>query len=140
MCFAVLRNRADAEDATQTAFLKAVERIDQLRVGDALAPWLCGIARRCAIDRTRATREIPVDEWPSAGLLDEPDPTSGLRQTEAVSLVTEALDGLEARDRLALVLSDAQGCDGETWRPRWGCVEPMHTSWSGGREAVSAGR
>lgn len=114
VCFAVLHNRADAEDAAQSAFLKAVERIGQLREGDALAPWLCGIARRCALDRIRAGRETPVDEWPAAGPVHEPDPSTGLRRSEAVSLVTEALDGLDARDRLALVMADAQECDGDT--------------------------
>lgn len=114
VCFTVLRNRADAEDAAQTAFLKAVERLDQLRDPDATGAWLCGIARRVAIDRIRAARETPVDDWPGVGPIIEPDPTSGLRRAEALELVVEALDGLEARDRLALVLADLGECDGDT--------------------------
>ena len=113
VCFAVLRNSADAQDAAQVTFLKAVESIGQLREGGALGGWLSGIARRAAVDRIRANRETPFDEWPTGEPADEPDPSSEIRRREAVALVSDALDGLEARDRLALVLADVHGYDGD---------------------------
>ncbi len=113
VCFSVLRNRADAEDASQATFLRAVERLDQLRDGRSLKAWLSGIARRTSIDRIRNSREAPVDDWPTGEPADEPDLAGGLSRRETIALVVEALDGLEVRDRLALVLADVEDFDGD---------------------------
>jgi RNA polymerase sigma-70 factor (ECF subfamily) len=42
-----------AEDAVQTALLKAWRRLDQLDRGQGAAPWLCTIVRNAAIDMLR---------------------------------------------------------------------------------------
>src|ERR1700680_1157988 len=52
-------NVADAQDLTQEAFIKALQRQDQLKDGDKAAHWLSRIATNTAIDflrrRGRAT-------------------------------------------------------------------------------------
>jgi RNA polymerase sigma-70 factor (ECF subfamily) len=51
----------DAEEVFQEVFVRAWERIGQLRHEEALRPWIGQLARRLAIDRLRAARrEAPA--------------------------------------------------------------------------------
>jgi RNA polymerase sigma-70 factor (ECF subfamily) len=40
----------DAEDVFQEVFARVFERLDTLRDGDALRPWIAQTARNCAVD------------------------------------------------------------------------------------------
>jgi RNA polymerase sigma-70 factor (ECF subfamily) len=96
----LLGNPADAEDATQEAFLRAFTRLDQYRTGEAFGAWLHGIARNCAIDVLRRRR-------PEADLLALGSPTDveglALASLEQAR-VRAALDRMSGRDRALLVL------------------------------------
>ncbi|QPC91900.1 RNA polymerase sigma factor [Mesorhizobium sp. INR15] len=73
----ILRNRADAEDAVQTAALRGLERLgsyDELRPFKA---WWFAILRNCCIDTMRRAQRRPT--WAMAGDVadersDEPAP------------------------------------------------------------------
>ena len=55
----------DAEDVFQEVFARVFERLDTLRDGDALRPWIAQTARNCAVDSLRRSgREMPVDVVP----------------------------------------------------------------------------
>jgi len=54
IAYSVLRNHADAEDATQEVFLRAVKHRGKLREIEDPRAWLARIAWRVAIDRHRA--------------------------------------------------------------------------------------
>lgn len=58
----LLRNRADAEDAVQQAYLLALKHFDSLRGGD-IKPWLLTILRNVCFKEfgRRARRETPSD-------------------------------------------------------------------------------
>jgi RNA polymerase sigma factor (sigma-70 family) len=61
-----------AEDLVQTAWLRLLERVEQLRDPDALGPWLCTIVRNEARRLVTRRREIP-----SVLVLDQrPDPAA----------------------------------------------------------------
>ena len=60
-CWGLLRDRDEAADATQDAFLVAAERLGQLRDPERLRPWLYAVARNAIVDNGRAKREPPVD-------------------------------------------------------------------------------
>jgi len=78
----------DAEDVFQEVFARVFERLDTLRDGDALRPWIAQLARRCSIDALRRSgREVPVAEPPEGG--DE-----GLARLDEAMSVRAALDGL----------------------------------------------
>ena len=78
----------DAEDVFQEVFARVFERLDTLRDGDALRPWIAQLARRCSVDALRRSgREVPVAEPPEDG--DE-----GLARLDEAMSVRAALDGL----------------------------------------------
>ena len=79
----------DSEDVFQEVFARVFERLDTLRDGDALRPWIAQTARNCAVDTLRRSgREIAVEELP-----DEPD--------ESLARLDEALTVHAALDRLS---------------------------------------
>jgi DNA-directed RNA polymerase specialized sigma24 family protein len=81
-CWSVLRDRDEAADATQDAFLVAAERLGQLRDPERLRPWLYAAARSQALRRARArSRGAPEEE-----MTELPDPASGPEQAAERSL------------------------------------------------------
>jgi RNA polymerase sigma factor (sigma-70 family) len=111
-CWGLLRDRDEAADATQDAFLVAAERLGQLRDPERLRPWLYAVARSQALRRIRArSREAPEEE-----MTDLPDPTTGPEQSAERSdlrqLVWDAAAGLSNRDRALLDLHLRHGLEG----------------------------
>ena len=78
----------DAEDVFQEVFARVFERLDTLRDGDALRPWIAQTARNCAVDALRRSgREIPVEEVPE-------DVDDGLDRLDEALTVHAALERL----------------------------------------------
>jgi RNA polymerase sigma factor (sigma-70 family) len=97
----------DAEDAFQEVFARVVERLDTLRDGDALRPWIAQTARNCAVDALRrGGREIPVDEVPEGAV-------EVLALLDEALTVQAALDGLSPDCREIL---DRFFCRDESYR------------------------
>src|ERR671911_299564 len=76
-CWSVLRDRDEAADATQDAFLVAAERLGQLRDPERLRPWLYAIARSQALRRVRARSRVAPEE----DMTDLPDTATGPEQS-----------------------------------------------------------
>lgn len=112
------RTREDAEDATQSALLKAAEHLDGFRREASLRTWLHRIAtNECRMLRRRKVL-IPLDELPELGAADADDrfraPDDG--NPELAALIAEsrrqvvsALTGLPGRYRTAVLLKDGFG-------------------------------
>ncbi|MGH9382734.1 MAG: RNA polymerase sigma factor [Vicinamibacterales bacterium] len=68
------RNAADAEDAVQEAWMRAVRGFGDFRGDSALRTWLIGIAIRCALEIGRRRRSLidldqkAPDRLPAAGV------------------------------------------------------------------------
>ena len=78
----------DAEDAFQEVFARVFERLDTLRDGSALRPWIAQTARNCAVDSLRrAGRDVVVDEVPDGT-------DDGLDHLDEALTVHAALDRL----------------------------------------------
>src|SRR5919197_453899 len=71
--YSLLRDREEAADATQDAFVTAAERLGQLRDPERLRPWLYAVARSQALARLRARRRTVTESEVS----DMPDPAGG---------------------------------------------------------------
>ena len=56
--YRIVRNVADAQDLTQEAFIKALQRQDQLKDELKAAHWLSRIATNTAIDFLRRNRHV----------------------------------------------------------------------------------
>ena len=101
--YAVLHDRAEAEDAAQEAFLRAFRSIGQLRDPAAFAPWLLqtvvNVARRAASRRARR---------PVAGLDAEPPD-----RREAHPEVLDAIATLPEGYQQVIHLHYTQGCSCE---------------------------
>ncbi|HYK50493.1 MAG TPA: sigma-70 family RNA polymerase sigma factor, partial [Terriglobales bacterium] len=116
---AVLRNEADAEDAAQEAFLKALTHIQQFRAEARFSTWLIQIAVNEALMRKRrAHAEImePVgekqDEEGAYTPRDFADwreiPSETLERKEIRSRLAAAVAALAEKYRQVFVLRDVQ--------------------------------
>ena len=111
--YRIVGNVDDAQDLTQEAFIKALQRADQLKDPKRAAHWLSRIATNTAIDHIRRHGRVnfcEVDELP------EPLRTAPSDSPEAILLRSErqvylerGLAQLTDRERTALVLRDVEG-------------------------------
>ena len=124
-CWGLLRDRDEAADATQDAFVVAAERLGQLRDPERLRPWPYAGARSQALRRVRARSRVAPEEE----MTQLPDPASGPEQAAERSdlreLVWSAAAGLSERDRALLDLHLRHGLEGAELGEAMG-VEPGH--------------
>lgn len=109
LCYRLLGDRAEAEDASQEAFLKAygnLERYDQDR---SFKTWLLTIASNHCIDRLRKRRMqfVSIDEPTPATLSlssDDPQPEQVSLRNEQSQYIQDLLNELEPDYRAAVIL------------------------------------
>lgn len=110
----LMRNRADAEDAVQECYLRALRNFDSWR-GPEIKPWLLAILRNVCYGELsrRSRRETPVDlaDYESASdqlVWQEPQalPDSGMLDRQQNAIVRQLIDSLPAQFREALVLRE----------------------------------
>ena len=122
--YLIVRDRQLAEDITQSAFIRAYERIGQFDSNAPFGPWfLRSVANDAikAVERVRRTRSLDTDvedDAPAIVLVDRsPGPEALLEQAEDASAVWALLGRLPAPQRAVTVLryfvglSDAEIAD-----------------------------
>ena len=119
LAFWLMRDRADAEDVVQDAYVRALRAFDGFHGGD-IRPWLLAIVRnvawRALSVRRRANNVIPIETAWTGGVEDEPlsipsgEPSAETRLIEAGDrvLLTRALDAVTPLFREALVLREVE--------------------------------
>jgi RNA polymerase sigma-70 factor (ECF subfamily) len=105
---AVLGNPHDAEDAVQNAFIRALERIDQLQPGSPFGPWFYRVLRSTALNLRRREALRSHDEIPASASAGS-NPARELDRGITRRTVLEALAGLPEMQRLAVTLYDLEG-------------------------------
>jgi RNA polymerase sigma-70 factor, ECF subfamily len=110
----VLRNRDDAEEVAQEAFLRAYQSFSRLRDRDRFRAWLVRIAWRLALDRIRASRRRTARE--TAVMVQEmnaPERTvEDIRASrEFEQRLSSAMELLPEKLRVVLVLGGIEGHD-----------------------------
>src|SRR5579859_7338215 len=113
LIYRMVGNVADAQDLTQEAFIKALQRQDQLKDLEKAAHWLSRIASNTAIDFLRRSGRVSFSD------IDEmPDPVSSAHENNPEQLVLRGehhayleagLNSLTGRERTALLLRDVEG-------------------------------
>jgi RNA polymerase sigma factor (sigma-70 family) len=99
---------ATAEDLVQTAWLRFLERSDQLRDTSSVGPWLCMIVRNEARRLVTRRRTVPVADGWETRPADIPQPTAGLVASEQAMALRSAFARLgdDCRQLLGLMLAD----------------------------------
>jgi RNA polymerase sigma-70 factor (ECF subfamily) len=121
VAFGVLRQRQDAEDVAQEAFVKAYRSFSQLRDRERFRAWLVRITWRMALDRQRGDRRrLARDaQWDNGQGLGAPKPRGGEGGAQADDLVAReraqhlwaAIDALPDKLRVTIVLANIEGHD-----------------------------
>jgi len=109
-------NVADAQDLTQEAFIKALQRHDQLKDLDKAAHWLSRIASNTAIDFLRRHGKVNFCEIDTlVEPLTEPSvsPEQAVLHAERKEYLERGLSTLTERERVALILRDVEGLPAE---------------------------
>lgn len=107
LCYRMLGNSEDAEDAAQEAFLRAFKAIKRYDPQRKFASWLLSIAANYCIDQHRRSRLqfISLEDSPEADLGDKAaGPAARMLQRETQDELQSLLAGLEPRDRAAIIL------------------------------------
>jgi RNA polymerase sigma-70 factor (ECF subfamily) len=112
LIYRIVGNVDDAQDLTQEAFIKALQRQDQIKDPDKAANWLSRVARNTAIDFLRRHGRInfcEIDEMPEL-LTSTPEesPEQILLRHERKYYLESGLETLTPRERAALVLRDVE--------------------------------
>ena len=104
----IVRNRSDAEDAVQDAFIRALERIDHLAAGSPFGPWFYRVLRSTCLnllrrEKLRSHEEIPI------GASGDSDPERETTRRMRRERILEALQELPEMQRTAVTLFDLEG-------------------------------
>jgi RNA polymerase sigma-70 factor (ECF subfamily) len=112
---------ADAQDLTQEAFIKALERQDQVKDEAKAAHWLSRIATNTAIDFLRRSGRVTFCEIDEAPVSHAESPEDILLRSEQRDYLEDGLRLLTARERTALMLRDVEGLPAEEVAERLNC-------------------
>jgi RNA polymerase sigma-70 factor, ECF subfamily len=114
-------NVADAQDLTQEAFIKALQRSDQLKETEKAAHWLSRIATNTALDFLRRHGRYTFCEIEDAPEYECESPEELLLRGEQRDYLEASLNVLTPRERAALVLRDVEDLPAEEVARRLDC-------------------
>jgi RNA polymerase sigma-70 factor (ECF subfamily) len=107
----LMRDKVEAEDVVQSAYLRAISHFVSFRGGDGRA-WLLSIVRNHCYDRMRergtSLQHADFDEALHSGGKQNPDPEAALLMTERTELMRKSLAALPAESREVLVLREME--------------------------------
>ena len=110
LCYRVLGNPHDAEEAAQEAFLRAYTRLSSYDPARSFKTWLLSIAHHYCIDRLRRRRLtwLSLDDEPALDTAmwrsTAPTPEDVVMRRERDSDIQVLLSALPLKDRSALVM------------------------------------
>ncbi len=123
--YRIVGNVHDAQDLTQEAFIKALQRQDQIRDEQKAAHWLSRIATNTALDFLRRHGRVSFAELSAAHgtMFDSHSetPEAALLRNENRNWLAAGLEKLTARERAALVLRDMEDLPAEEVARRLNC-------------------
>ena len=118
LAFNVLRDREDAWDVTQEAFVRAWQALPSFRGQSAFYTWLFRIVVNVAADRARqraargrafGTERVSEEEWERTMVDQGAAPDDEARRAQERERITRALAALPEHHRTIIMLSDLEG-------------------------------
>ena len=109
LCYRMLSESGEAEDATQETFLRVHLHLNRYDTNRSFKTWIMSIASNHCIDRLRKRRMhyVSLDDEPTAAALalrsDEPSPEQATIQIELRDAIQKLLQQLEPHYRLAVI-------------------------------------
>lgn len=110
LCYRMLGESGEAEDATQEAFLRAYMNIERYDTNRSFKTWVMSIASNHCIDRLRKRRMqyVSLDDEPTAAALalssSDPLPEQATLQNERGEAIQDLLMELDPDYRIAVIL------------------------------------
>jgi RNA polymerase sigma-70 factor (ECF subfamily) len=111
VAYSVLRQREDAEDVAQEAFVKAHRNFRHLRTASSFRAWLVRMTWRLAIDKQRTNRRRVNRDQEHGRLMNSVDSVDPALVNERAALLWQAIDALPEKLRLTIVLAGIEGHD-----------------------------
>jgi len=125
LIYRIVGNVADAQDLTQEAFIKALQRQDQLKDLEKAAHWLSRIASNTAIDFLRRSGRVSfsdLEDLPEPMVSSrEENPEQRVLRNEYRERLEAGLEVLTTRERTALLLRDVEDMPAEEVAARLNC-------------------
>src|SRR5580698_6137026 len=119
--YRIVGNVHDAQDLTQEAFIKALQRQEQLKDELKAAHWLSRIATNTAIDFLRRHGRVTFCEISEAPENHSETPEAAVLRGERRTWLAAGLERLTPRERAALVLRDMEDLPAEEVAKRLDC-------------------
>lgn len=117
LTLASARNHHDAEELTQTVFLKVWQNLPQFKGNSAFSTWLYSLTRNACIDWSRKNRN-QTQSLSDAALVvlpsNTPDPEAEAIRRDRQARLWEAMDCLPEQARTILLLREMEGFDYQT--------------------------
>jgi RNA polymerase sigma-70 factor (ECF subfamily) len=108
LCYRMLGNPSDAEDAAQETFVRVYTHLRSYNPQQKLSSWILAVASHYCIDRLRRQhiQWLSLDDvlLPSVPNEDEPHPEDSLLQNETSAEIRTMLQALPAEYRLVIAL------------------------------------
>ncbi|WNG26227.1 sigma-70 family RNA polymerase sigma factor [Cystobacter fuscus] len=101
-CLFLLKNPANAEDAMQEVFARALNSADEFRAGSSPLAWLLKIATHHCLNLLRA-EQAPWRRWFELTALARPKVDGGEQKMEARELVRSLLSRVDLETQAAVV-------------------------------------
>jgi RNA polymerase sigma-70 factor (ECF subfamily) len=118
LAYNYLRDREEAWDVAQEAFVRAWQALPSFRGQSAFYTWLFRIVVNVATDRARqraargrafGTEAVPEEEWERVMIDQEAGPETVAARGEQRERIRRALDALPEHHRAIIMLSDLEG-------------------------------
>jgi len=108
LCYRMLGNSRDAEDAAQESFIRAYRYLNKYDPNRPFGTWLLSIASHYCIDRMRKRRlqTVSTDVLPPEVVpyRNSPNPEKVFRDEEKEMAIQRLLEDLKPTDRAAIIL------------------------------------
>jgi RNA polymerase sigma-70 factor (ECF subfamily) len=117
VAYKLLRDREDAADATQEAFIKAYKALDSFRQDSKFSTWVCSIVTNASYDilrKKKRNKTQPLyyendeeeNELPLPDENESIDPLKMATKTELRKYLLKAIDSLESEHREIVILRE----------------------------------